>query len=116
MTASGDRSPAASCRRTCAAPRRWPRTCPLSTSGPVQGGELPRGPGGAARDDAAGLSATNIARLTNEWEAEYRTFQKRNLADRDYVWVDGVHFNFRLEDDRICTLVMIGMRPDGRWS
>src|SRR5262249_35156018 len=23
-------------------------------------------------DDAAGLSATNIARLTNEWEAEYR--------------------------------------------
>ena len=26
-------------------------------------------------DDAAGLSATNIARLTNEWESEYRAFQ-----------------------------------------
>jgi putative transposase len=66
-------------------------------------------------DDAAGLSATNIARLTNEWEAEYRAFQKRSLADRDYVyvWVDGVHFNVRLEDDRLCTLVMIGVRPDG---
>ena len=66
-------------------------------------------------DEAAGLSATNIARLTNEWEAEYRTFQKRSLADRDYVyvWVDGVHFNVRLEDDRLCTLVMIGVRPDG---
>ena len=66
-------------------------------------------------DDAAGLSATNIARLTNEWETEYRTFQKRSLADRDYVyvWVDGVHFNVRLEDDRLCTLVMIGVRPDG---
>ena len=65
--------------------------------------------------DAAGLSATNIARLTNEWETEYRTFQKRSLADRDYVyvWVDGVHFNVRLEDDRLCTLVMIGVRPDG---
>jgi putative transposase len=65
--------------------------------------------------DAAGLSATNIARLTNEWEAEYRAFQKRSLADRDYVyvWVDGVHFNVRLEDDRLCTLVMIGVRPDG---
>ena len=25
-------------------------------------------------DDAAGLSATNIARLTNEWETEYRIF------------------------------------------
>ena len=66
-------------------------------------------------DDAAGLSATNIARLTNEWETEYRTFQKRSLADRDYVyvWVDGVHFNVRLEDDRLCTLVMIGVRADG---
>jgi putative transposase len=29
------------------------------------------------------------------------------------VWVDGVHFNVRLEDDRLCTLVMIGVRPDG---
>jgi putative transposase len=66
-------------------------------------------------DDAAGLSATNIARLTTEWESEYRAFQKRSLADRDYVyvWVDGVHFNVRLEDDRLCTLVMIGVRPDG---
>jgi putative transposase len=66
-------------------------------------------------DDAAGLSATNIARLTDEWETEYRAFQKRSLADRDYVyvWVDGVHFNVRLEDDRLCTLVMIGARADG---
>jgi transposase-like protein len=66
-------------------------------------------------DDAAGLSATNIARLTNEWETEYRSLQKRSLADRDYVyvWVDGVHCNVRLEDDRLCTLVMVGARPDG---
>ena len=67
-------------------------------------------------NDAGGLSATNIARLTNEWETEYRAFQKRSLADRDcvYVWVDGVHFNVRLQDDRLCTLVMIGVRPTGR--
>ena len=66
-------------------------------------------------DGAAGLSATNVARLTDEWESEYRAFQKRSLADRDYVyvWVDGVHFNVRLEDDRLCTLVMIGVRLDG---
>jgi putative transposase len=66
-------------------------------------------------EDAAGLSATNIARLTAEWETEYRAFQKRSLADRDYVyvWVDGVYFNVRLDDDRLCTLVMIGVRPDG---
>ena len=66
-------------------------------------------------EDAAGLSATNIARLTAVWEAEYRAFRQRDLADRDYayVWVDGIHFNIRLEADRLCTLVMIGVRPDG---
>ncbi len=66
-------------------------------------------------DDAAGLSATNISRLTAEWEHEYQLFRKRDLTECDYVyvWVDGIHFNIRLEDDRLCTLVMIGVRPDG---
>ena len=66
-------------------------------------------------EDAAGLSATNIARLTAAWDEEYRQFRQRDLADRDYVyvWVDGIHFNICLEDDRLCTLVMIGARPDG---
>ena len=66
-------------------------------------------------EEAAGLSATNISRLTAVWEDEYRRFSKRNLADRDYVyvWADGIHFNVRLEEDRLCTLVIIGVRPDG---
>jgi transposase-like protein len=66
-------------------------------------------------DEAAGLSSTNIARLTAVWEDEYRQFQHRSLKDRDYVyvWADGIHFNVRLEDDRLCTLVLIGVRPDG---
>lgn len=65
--------------------------------------------------DAAGLSATNIARLTAEWDDEYQLFRKSSLAEKDYVyvWVDGIHFNVRLEEDRLCTLVMIGARPDG---
>lgn len=65
--------------------------------------------------DAAGLSPTNIARLTTVWEQEYHAFRQRSLADRDYVyvWVDGVHFNIRLEDERLCTLVVLGVRPDG---
>ena len=70
-------------------------------------------------DDAAGLSATNIARLTAVWDEEYRQFRQRDLANRDYVyvWVDGIHFNIRLEDDRLCTLVMIGASvPTGRKS
>ena len=66
-------------------------------------------------EDAAGLSSTNIARLTQVWLEEYKQFRFRSLKDRDfiYVWADGVHFNVRLEDDRLCTLVMIGVRPDG---
>ena len=65
--------------------------------------------------EAAGLSATNITRLTAEWDEEYQLFRKSSLAEKDYVyvWVDGIHFNVRLEDDRLCTLVMIGTRPDG---
>jgi transposase-like protein len=66
--------------------------------------------------EEAGLSATNIARLTGVWEEEYREFRKRRLEDRDYVyvWADGVHFNVRLEDERLCTLVLIGARADGQ--
>src|ERR1019366_9546959 len=46
---------------------------------------------------------------------EYASFRERDLTGREYVyvWVDGVHFNIRLEDDRLRTLVMIGARPDG---
>jgi putative transposase len=66
-------------------------------------------------EDAAGLSPTTITRLTASWEGEYQTWRSRSLADTDYVyvWVDGVHFRVRLEEDRLCTLVMIGVRPDG---
>jgi putative transposase len=70
---------------------------------------------GLLGEDAAGLSPTNIARLTACWEKEYTAFRRRDLAGREYVyvWVDGVHFNIRLEDDRLCTLVMIGALPNG---
>ena len=65
--------------------------------------------------DAAGLSPTNIARLTGSWESDYRRFRRRSLKDRDYVyvWADGIHVNLRLEQERLCLLVLIGVRPDG---
>ena len=66
-------------------------------------------------EDAAGLSPTTITRPTASWEAEYHTWRTRSLADSDYVyvWVDGVHFRVRLEEDRRCPLVIIGVRADG---
>lgn len=70
---------------------------------------------GLLGEDAAGLSATSITRLTAQWEAEYERFRQRSLEQRDYVyiWVDGIHVRVRLEEDRLCLLVVIGVRPDG---
>jgi putative transposase len=64
----------------------------------------------------AGLSATTITRLTTQWQDEARAFNARSLAGSDYVymWVDGIHLKVRLEADKVCLLVMIGVRSDGR--
>lgn len=64
---------------------------------------------------AAGLSPSVITRLTTQWQDEQRAFTARDLSDRDfvYVWVDGVHFNVRLEEARLCCLVIVGVRLDG---
>lgn len=64
----------------------------------------------------AGLSATTITRLTAQWQDEAAAFGRRDLSDTDYVylWVDGIHLKVRLEQTRLCLLVMIGVRADGR--
>ncbi len=63
-----------------------------------------------------GLSATNIVRLKEVWKQDYEAWRQRDLSDKHYayIWVDGIHFNVRLEDDRTCMLVMIGATADGR--
>jgi putative transposase len=40
---------------------------------------------GLLGEDAAGLSPTNIARLTAGWEQEYTAFRRRDLTGREYV-------------------------------
>jgi len=63
-----------------------------------------------------GLSPATITRLTAQWQDEARAFNARSLADTDYVycWVDGIHLKVRLEQDKVCLLVIIGVRADGR--
>lgn len=63
----------------------------------------------------AGLSATSIGRLLETWSDEYTAFESRDLSGNDYVyvWADGVHFRIRLEEDRLCCLVVVGVRADG---
>ena len=64
----------------------------------------------------AGLSATTITRLTAQWQDEAKAFGRRDLSGTDYVylWVDGIHLKVRLEQEKLCLLVMIGVRADGR--
>jgi transposase-like protein len=64
----------------------------------------------------AGLSAPAVTRLTEAWQEEYRRFAERDLSGVDYVyvWADGIHFGVRLDNDRVCTLVIIGVRADGK--
>jgi transposase-like protein len=64
---------------------------------------------------SAGLSASTVTRLCEQWQDEQRAFLKRDLSGVDYVycWADGIHVNIRLGEDKLCLLVLIGVRADG---
>ncbi|PRX40642.1 transposase-like protein [Nonomuraea fuscirosea] len=63
-----------------------------------------------------GLSAPVITKLTEQWKTEQRAFAARDLSGVDYVylWADGIHVNIRLKEHKLCLLVLIGVRADGR--
>jgi transposase-like protein len=67
------------------------------------------------------LSPSTVQRLTESWRVEHAEWAARDLGEVDYVyvWADGVYVNVRLPDadgaqDRLCLLVIVGVRPDGR--
>jgi putative transposase len=66
--------------------------------------------------DAPGLSASTTRRLKESWTDEHGRWSKRNLSNKQYVylWVDGVHFGVRLEDASQCMLVVIGATAEGK--
>jgi putative transposase len=71
---------------------------------------------GLLGEDASGLSPSAISRLTKQWEGEHARFRTRRLdfTRYAYLFIDGVHVSVRLgEDDRLCLLVVIGVREDG---
>jgi transposase-like protein len=107
--------PATFYRPICGARPRSPKCCRFSYLRGLATGDFRPALEGLLGADAAGLSPTTIARLTAGWAKEYQALTQRDLTGREYVyvWVDGVHFNIRLEDERLCTLVMIGAKPNG---
>ncbi len=66
--------------------------------------------------DAPGLSASTVTRLVSVWADEHDTWSKRDLSEKEYVyiWADGIHFNIRLEEQRQCILVLMGATADGK--
>ena len=66
--------------------------------------------------DAPGLSASTICRLKKIWESEYGEWNRRDLTDKEYVyvWADGVYFQARLEEAKQCVLVLMGSTPSGK--
>jgi putative transposase len=66
--------------------------------------------------NVVGISAQNIVRLKQVWQKEYEEWSKRDLSHKEYVywWADGVHFNVRLDNERQCVLVLIGVTPQGQ--
>ena len=65
--------------------------------------------------DVIGHSAQQIVRLKSIWQAEYETWNKRDLSGQKYVywWADGVYFKARLDGEKQCILVIIAAREDG---
>jgi transposase-like protein len=63
-----------------------------------------------------GLSGPVITKLTEQWRAGQRALCEHDLSTVDYVylWADGIHVNIRLEAGKLCLLVTIGLRADGR--
>jgi putative transposase len=65
---------------------------------------------------AAGLSATNIVRLKTQWEQDYQAWSAQSFQGKSYVyfWVDGIHFNVRLDQERSCILMVMGADATGK--
>jgi putative transposase len=66
-------------------------------------------------ENARGFSANTVVRLKEVWEKDFDDWNKRTFSENEFVyfWADGVYFNLRLEDERQCILVIIGVKSDG---
>lgn len=67
-------------------------------------------------EGAKGFSPATITRLKEVWRKEYNEWAHRRLDGKEYVyvWADGVYCNARLDDQKLCLLVIIGVTVDGK--
>ena len=70
-------------------------------------------------ENAPNLGANVVVRLKEKWKPEFDDFHRRDLSDKEYVyvWADGIHVNVRLEkggNQRQCMLVLMGATQEGK--
>ena len=118
MTAAGERI-----RFTSAILPRWARRTrsldallPILYLRGVSMGNFQEALGALLGRDAANLSPSVIARLRDEWQADYARWQRRDLSAKRYVyvWADGIYLQARMEPQAECMLVLIGATPEGK--
>ena len=82
----------------------------------VSMGDFQEALGALLGKEAPNLSPSVVARLRNEWEADYKRWQRRDLSARRYVyvWADGIYLQARMEPQAECMLVLIGATPEGK--
>lgn len=81
----------------------------------ISTGDFPSALAALLGDKVKNLSASTVTRLKAVWEEEYSMWLKRDLSGTRYAyfWVDGIYFNIRLDDDRACILVIVGVTENG---
>ena len=82
----------------------------------VSTGDFSEALGALLGPDAPGLSAATVVRLKEVWATDFDQWSRRSLRGKRfvYLWVDGIHFNVRLEDQsRACILVVMGATATG---
>ena len=67
-------------------------------------------------EDSKGFSSASIVRLTKERQKEFEQWKRRDLRGKEYVyvWADGIYVKSRLDGEKTCLLVMIGVGIDGK--
>jgi transposase-like protein len=70
---------------------------------------------GAFFGTEAGPATSTVDRLVEAWQAERAQWSTRNLSGVHSVSLsaDGVRFNIRHEEDRLCCVAIVAARPDG---
>lgn len=82
----------------------------------ISTGDFSEALGALLGPDAPGLSAPTISRLKKVWVKDYEAWRVRDLGGKRYVyvWADAIHCKVRLDDAKLCLLVLIGATDDGK--